>query len=149
MRSARIKNKQKTTPTQQSSGYTYHTYDIKIENEPNGDSALFIPEDYTPNGSFLKDIKNVPKIHGETRQIEQMTENSYSDFHSSYSDYKTKLIREMTNSVMNEASVLFGNQDNESRPYEEQREFQVSSVKNSRNKQMAKNITSRYAQNDI
>lgn len=146
---SRIKNKQKRTPIQSPPVQIRNTeYDIKLKEEDRGDNLLNLPVDYTPNASYIMDIKKTVDVHEqcETEYREQMTENSFDDYNS-YSDYKRKMIHEMAKSVVDESNNLFGNiHNNETRKYEEQYEFQVSEARNMRNKQIAKNITSRYMQ---
>ena len=132
-----------------SSSPTAHSpqFEVSVDND---NATICLPDDYNPNESRINEITRTPQIYGETQYIERMNSNSYDGGTFEYSDYKTKLIRDMTNSVINETNLLFGQyRQEETRPYEEQREYQESMVKKIRNKQMAKNITSKYTQDDI
>lgn len=122
----------------------------QYENQNDATGTLQLPEDYKPNDLLLNDVKKTSKLPMETQHITQMTESSYTNYNSPFSDYQRKRIHDMANSIVNEANALFGNQDDvrEMRPYEEQKEFQSSRAKNYRSKQIAKNITSKYSTGD-
>lgn len=127
------------------------TEDSSSPTSASNSSELHILDDYSPNQLLLRNLNYIPQQlnKGDLRHLHSMSENSYSDQTSTYSNLQSAIIRNMAKSVLNETSAMFDIQgENEYRPYEEQINYQSSRVGSSINRQMAKNITSKYSRDD-
>lgn len=123
--------------------------DIKKDNTDN--DSVIIGENFRPNNILLANASLIPIFNdGTNKHISHMTENSFINCNEPTSQYKRKMILDMANSIVSESNTLTRKTQNEKefRPYEEQTEFQTSSMNNKRIQQIAKDIVNKYGTDD-
>lgn len=129
---------------------------IFITNDPNfsgvkyEDESIVIDGNFKPNDLLLNKEKLVPKVDVSKKTISRMTEDSYIGCNEPTSQYKQNMILEMANSIVYRANNMFYTTNNEDEyvpPYEEQTNYQSSSLQNERARDFAKNIVHRYTFN--
>lgn len=117
-------------------------------NVDNDTQLIYIGNDYKPNELLLKksNIKTVTLKDG--RVVNEMSENTYADCYDTCSKYKQIMIKKIFDSLINESSGLFTDDENNiDLPYESQVEYRHSLAQGRRMQKIANNVISKYADN--
>ena len=118
-------------------------------NVDNDAQSIYIGNNYKPNELLLKkgNIKTVTLKDG--RVVNEMSENTYSDCYDPCSKYKQIMIKKIFDSLINESSGLFTDEDNNiDLPYESQVEYRHSLAQGRRMQKIANNVISKYADDE-
>ena len=117
-------------------------------NVDNDTQLIYIGNDYKPNELLLKrdNIKTITLKDG--RIVNEMSENTYADCYDPCSKYKQIMIKKIFDSLMNESSDLFTDDDNIDLPYESQVEYRHSLAQGRRMQKIANSVISKYADDE-
>lgn len=118
-------------------------------NADNDTQLIYIGNDYKPNELLLKkgNIKTITLKDG--RVVNEMSENTYADCYDPCSKYKQIMIKKIFDSLINESSGLFTDEDNNiDLPYESQVEYRHSLAQGRRMQKIANNVISKYADDE-
>lgn len=124
-------------------------YKSIFANTDNDSQVIYIGDDYKPNELLLKkgNIKTITLKDGLV--VNEMSENTYADCYDPCSKYKQIMIKKIFDSLINESSGLFTDEDNNiDLPYESQVEYRHSLAQGRRMQKIANNVISKYADDE-